>query len=298
MKPVAKWSRRNLMKLGVMSAGIPMASSALLPRAEAAPIPGDKGGPHGAMASLKSGLQMYYREDWLGAPWMDGEPAVFLHGALENGDIWWGWVPRMAQRYRVYRPDLPGYGRSNAPTNFEWTPTNYAKVISEFLDAIGVSSAHIIGAKTGGALAMQFAASYPQRVRSLVVASGPFGPVDSKMESAPMSLRLGTHASKEEMDYFEMLRQVTPAATKTGLRPMLTGLNLDNVLPQISARTLIITSDRSALQSVETVVKYQPKIPNSRLLVLTSDAYHVAVANADECVTNVLNFYDEAKRPA
>jgi hypothetical protein len=44
------------------------------------------------------------------------------------------------------------------------------------------------------------------------------------------------------------------------------------------------------LQSVDTVLRYQPKIPNSRLLVLTSDAYHVAVANADECVTNVLAF--------
>jgi len=32
--------------------------------------------------------------------------------------------------------------------------------------------------------------------------------------------------------------------------------------------------------------------------VFTSDAYHVAVANAGECVTNVLAFLDEAKRPA
>jgi hypothetical protein len=53
-------------------------------------------------------------------------------------------------------------------------------------------------------------------------------------------------------------------------------------------RTLIITSDRSAVKSVDTVLRYQPKIPDSRLLMLTSDACHVAVANADECVTNVL----------
>jgi hypothetical protein len=42
---------------------------------------------------------------------------------------------------------------------------------------------------------------------------------------------------------------------------------------------------------------YQPKIPHSRLLVLTSDAYHVAVAKADECVTNVLAFIRETKQP-
>ena len=79
---------------------------------------------------------------------------------------------------------------------------------------------------------------------------------------------------------------------------MVSANNLESLLPKIAARTLIITSDRSALQSVETVLRYQPKIPNSRLLVLTSDAYHVAVANAGECVTNVLAFIEETKHQA
>jgi 3-oxoadipate enol-lactonase len=248
------------------------------------------------MAALRSGLQVYYREDWLGAPWLDGEHVVFLHGNLEIGEIWYGWVPRMAQRMRLYRPDLPGFGRSKAPPNFDWSLANYAKTVSDFLDAIGADSAHIIGAKTGGAIAMQFAATYPQRTRTLVVASGPFSPVDPKIESSAQQVRLGSAASKEEMEYFDKLRDATAPETKSGLRPILSGLNLDKLLPQISAHTLIITSDRSALQSVEMVLRYQQKIPNSRLLVLASDAYHVAVANADECVSNVLAFIDEGKR--
>ena len=56
----------------------------------------------------------------------------------------------------------------------------------------------------------------------------------------------------------------------------------------------VITTDRSALQPVESVLAYQRRIPNSRLLVLQSDAYHVAVAKADECVSNVLEFITEA----
>ena len=79
---------------------------------------------------------------------------------------------------------------------------------------------------------------------------------------------------------------------------LLSGIDLDSVLPKIQAPTLVITTDHSALQTVETVIRYQPKIPNSRLLVLTSDAYHVAVANADECVTNVLAFINDSRQPA
>jgi len=204
----------------------------------------------------------------------------------------------MAQRFRLYRPDLPGFGRSKAPANFEWSLANYTKVVADFLDAVGAPAAHIIGAKTGGAIAMQFAATYPKRTRSLVVASGPFSSVDPKMESASQQLRLGSAATREEIAYFDKLKDETSPETRRGLQTILSAINVESILPKILAPTLIITSDRSALQTVETVLRYQPKIPNSRLLVLTSDAYHVAVANADECVTNALMFMNQTKPTA
>jgi len=145
---------------------------------------------------------------------------------------------------------------------------------------------------------MYFAATNPQRVRTLVVASGPFSSVDPKMASSSQQVRLGSAASKEEMEYFDKLRDATSMETKRAVQSMNSSFNLDSLLPQISAPTLIITSDRSALQSVETVLRSQTKIPHSRLLVLTSDAYHVAVAKADECVSNVLAFIQETKQQA
>lgn len=145
---------------------------------------------------------------------------------------------------------------------------------------------------------MQFAANYPQRTRTLVVASGPFSSVDPKTENSSQQVRLGSAATKQEMAYFDKLRDATSAETRRGIGTILSTIHLDDLLPKITAPTLIITSDRSALQSVETVLRYQPKIPNSRLLVVTSDAYHVAVANADECVTNVLAFLQDVKTPA
>jgi pimeloyl-ACP methyl ester carboxylesterase len=283
------------MQLGMASAGIPLVAQALAPAAKAQTKLSDNGG---STVSVSPGLQMFYREDWLGAPWLDSEPVVFLHGNLETGEVWYGWVPRMAQQFRLFRPDLPGYGSSTVPADFEWTMANLAKVVANFLDAIGVQSAHIVGAKTGGALAMHFAATYPRRTRTLVVASGPFAPVDPKFENASQQVRLGSAASKEEIAYFDKLKNETSPATRRDIQKVLAAINFDNLLPRIAARTLIITADRSALQSVETVVHYQSKIPHSRLLVLTSDAYHVAVANADECVSNVLAFIKEARTPA
>jgi pimeloyl-ACP methyl ester carboxylesterase len=296
-----KTTRRSLVKWGLASAALPIVADALTTPAEAQPAPMDvteSGGSTTATVTLRSGLKVFYREDWLGAPWLDGEPVVFLHGAVELGDVWYGWVPRMAQRYRLYRPDLPGFGRSKAPADFEWSFANYMKFIVDFMDAIGVPSAHLVGAKTGGALAMQFAATYPQRVRTLIVAGGPFSSVDPKFDGAPQSLRLGTAASKEEMDYFDRLRDKTETVSRRQISTLVSKFNLDPILPTISAPTLIITADRSALQSVEKVIASQPKIPNSRLLVLTSDAYHIAVAKAGECAANAVTFIEEMKQKA
>lgn len=110
--------------------------------------------------------------------------------------------------------------------------------------------------------------------------------------------RLGSAASKEEVEYWNKMMSAMSPQTKIGIGKVSEALNMEGVLPRISAPTLVITTDRSVLQSVETVLEYQKKIPNSRLLVLPSDAYHVAVAKADECVTNVLSFIKETRQRA
>jgi 3-oxoadipate enol-lactonase len=283
------------MKWGLASAGLPVVLETLEPWAGAQAKPDVSGERGGSVVGAGSGLQMYYREDWLGAPWFAPEPALLLHGNLETGAVWYGWVPRMAQQFRLFRPDLPGFGRSTAPANFTWSLAHYAEVVANFLDAIGIQSVHLVGAKTGGAIAMQFAATYPRRTRTLVVASGPFRSVDPRTEFSSQKVRLGSAASPQEIQYFNELRDATHPETKRGIASMISAINLDSLLPRITAPTLIITSDRSALQSVETVLRYQPKIPNSRLLVLTSDAFHVAVAKADECVANVLSFIQQTE---
>ncbi|MBZ5641790.1 MAG: alpha/beta hydrolase [Acidobacteriia bacterium] len=282
------------MKWGLAVAGLPALSEGMGLNAEGAAIPEQTRERGGSTILLKSGISAYYKEDWLGAPWLNSDPVIFLHGNLETSAIWYGWVPRMAQRYRLFRPDLPGFGGSTAPANFEWSLAGFAKFLADFLDAMGIQSAHIVGAKTGGAIAMQFAASYPQRTRTVVVASGPFNALSPKTENNSQQLRLGSAATSEEIAYFDKLREDMRPETKRQMETLLAAINVEDLLPRISARTLIITSDQSALQTVETVLRYQPKIPNSRLLVLTSDAYHVAVANAEECVTNVLAFYQQA----
>jgi pimeloyl-ACP methyl ester carboxylesterase len=252
-------------------------------------------------ASNTSAEDFFYREDWIGEPWRKPETAVLIHGNEESSIVWYAWLPRMAQQFRVVRPDLPGFGRSRIPAGLEWSLPSLANFVAHVLDKAGVGSAHIIGAKTGGAVAMQFAADYPARTRTLVVASGPASPPEHFNPSdVPQLDRLGSAASKEMVDYWEHMFATAPEVTKKGIATALSKLDLarDGVLQRIKAPTLVMTSDRGNLQSVETVRRYQMLIPNSRLVILRSDAFHIAAANAEECVTNVLAFIKEAGQRA
>jgi pimeloyl-ACP methyl ester carboxylesterase len=241
----------------------------------------------------------FFRDDWFGEPWREPETVVLIHGALESSVVWFAWVPALASDYRVLRPDLPGCGLSTVPEGFEWSFPSLARYVASVLDKAGVDSAHIVGAKTGGPIAMQFAADFPARTRSLCVVSGPAS-VISIANPSPVAQkdRLGSAASAEMIAYWNTMEAAAPQAGTAGLNAALSNFDLerDGVLQRIEAPSLIITADRSALQSVEKVRKYQMAIADSRLVVLQSDAYHIAVANPRECIANVLAFIRERAR--
>ena len=285
-------SRRDVLHLGCATAATLGASAVM---GGLAPV---RARAQGGPARNAPAEELSYREDWFGEPWRKPEVAMLIHGNDESSVVWFGWVPRMAQEFRLLRPDLPGFGRSKVPAGFEWSLPSLATFIARVLDKAGVESAHIIGAKTGGAIAMQFAADYPARTRTLAVASGPASVIKVTNPSPiPQRDRLGSAASKEMVEYWNNMFGTAPEEGTKGLRTALSKFDLarDGVLQRITAPTLVITSDRSALQSVEKVRQYQVLIPRSQLAVLNSDAYHIAAANADECVTTVLAFIKESR---
>jgi pimeloyl-ACP methyl ester carboxylesterase len=239
----------------------------------------------------------FYRDDWFGEPWRKPEAVVLIHGALESGIVWYAWIPGLAKEYRVIRPDLPGCGLSTVPAGFQWSFAGLAAYVASVLDKAGVESAHVVGAKTGGPVAMQLAADFPRRTRTLCVVSGPASVISLINPSpVPQKDRLGSSASAEMIEYWNSMGESSPKAGTEGLNAALSDFDLerDGVLQRIEAPSLVITADRRALQSVEKVRKYQMAIPNSRLVVLRSDAYHIAVAQPDECLAHVLAFIRES----
>jgi len=290
-------SRRDILHFSCGAAaalGVAAAADAL------GPVPGIAQAKPAGNASTDD---FFYRDDWFGEPWRKPETAILIHGNAESSIVWYAWMPRMGQEFRVLRPDLPGLGRSQIPAGFEWTLPSLAAFVAHVLDKAGVDSAHIVGAKAGGGIAMQFAADYPARTRTLSVVHVPFVERDRNISTpsfAPQSARLGSSVSKEMVDYWANMFATAPEIPGKGLVTAVAKSDFvrDGVLQRIKAPTLLMTADRGQAQSVERARQYQTLIPNSRLVVVQSDGYHIAASNAAECVANVLAFIKEAGRKA
>src|SRR5207249_3326097 len=89
----------------------------------------------------------YYEDDYFGEPWVEPEVVMLVHGVAESGRAWTCWVPHLARTMRVLRPDLPGFGRSAMPpAGYRWSVPAFAAALRDFLDAVGVQRAHVVGA--------------------------------------------------------------------------------------------------------------------------------------------------------
>ncbi|HZS05575.1 MAG TPA: alpha/beta hydrolase [Blastocatellia bacterium] len=99
-----------------------------------------------------------------------GEPIVFAHGLLVNGELWRKVVPLLAGRYRCIVPDWP-LGSHEEPMNADadLSPPGLAKLIADFLVALDLRSVTLVANDTGGAISQLVATGHPERIGRLVL---------------------------------------------------------------------------------------------------------------------------------
>ena len=102
-----------------------------------------------------------------------GPPVVLLHDYLSSQIEWEEVVPRLARRFRVIAPDLPGFGESEKPpaSRYAYGLDAFAESVADLVAAIGVGRISLCGHAMGGAVALTLAANHAHLVEKLVLAS-------------------------------------------------------------------------------------------------------------------------------
>ena len=135
----------------------------------------------------------------------DGPPLILLQGGIECGGAYWAPViPRLAERYRVIVPDLPGLGESSP------LPRLDAPSFAAWLDALIRVACHerptLVAHSLGGSLSAGFAADHGSLVRRLVIYAAPaIGPYRMPLELRVTAVRFMLRPTERNAERFDRL---------------------------------------------------------------------------------------------
>ena len=116
------------------------------------------------------GLKLFYRE----AGPRDAPALLLLHGFPTSSHMFRNLIPRLATRFRVIAPDLPGFGFSDAPPReaFGYTFANLARTIERFTDSLRLSRYALFVFDYGAPVGFRLALSRPDRVTAVISQNG------------------------------------------------------------------------------------------------------------------------------
>jgi pimeloyl-ACP methyl ester carboxylesterase len=97
-----------------------------------------------------------------------GPAVILLHGYAETSRMWRPLIPRLAAKFTVIAPDLPGIGDSDIPPS-GLDMKSAATRIHRLVQALGIEKARVVGHDIGLMVAYAYAAQFPNEVEKLVL---------------------------------------------------------------------------------------------------------------------------------
>ena len=86
-----------------------------------------------------------------------GQPILFVHGTPTFSFDWRHLIAALSPRYRCVAPDLLGFGHSERPRDFPYTPEAHAAVLAEFVERVGLTGFTLVVHDYGGPIALPLA---------------------------------------------------------------------------------------------------------------------------------------------
>jgi pimeloyl-ACP methyl ester carboxylesterase len=214
---------------------------------------------------------------------VSGSPIVLVHGLGGRSEDFSNLTPYLEKSgYRVYAPDLLGFGQSEEPADASYSISDQADLIENFFDAMGLKQTDLAGWSMGGWIAQKVAVDHPERVSRLIL-------MDSAGLTVPPSwdTRLFTPTTPAELNQLEALLMPHPPAmprfvandilrisanyswvVKRALASMLSAKDvMDDGLPTLKMPVLILWGQLDRITPLSEGEAMHDLIPQSRLVV-------------------------------
>ena len=202
-----------------------------------------------------------------------GQPMVLLHGNGEDSSYFVHQIAHFSKSYRVIAIDTRGHGQSPRGEG-PFAIKQFAEDLKDFLDAINIAKAVILGFSDGGNIALEFALKYTERVEKLILNGANLFPSGVKplyqwpIEVGYRMAKLFSNKSEKAKQNAEML----------GL--MVNEPHIDpSELARLTMSVLVVAGTKDMIKESHTRLIYK-SLPNAQLAFVEGDHF-VANKNAE-----------------
>jgi pimeloyl-ACP methyl ester carboxylesterase len=206
----------------------------------------------------------------------EGSPLLLLHGGANDWTDWKLNIGSLSQCYRVYAPDLVGYGLSDGPED-EYSMDYFVDFLYNFTQALELKRANLAGYSVGGGIALGFALRFPGRVEKLVL-------VDSTglgKDISPLGRFIGTLGA--------LVRRIRGQRALPHLKGTERVVFLDR-LPEVQTPTLIVWGKKDIYVPVAYAHLAHKLLANSHLHVFSRSGHAPHKERTQEFNQLVLDF--------
>jgi pimeloyl-ACP methyl ester carboxylesterase len=236
-----------------------------------------------------------------------GQPLLFLHGVqgVQPGDPL---ITRLAERYHVIAPRLPGFGESSGSENLnDLHDLIYYEL--DLLDTLGLRDIPVIGHSLGGMVAAELAAVQPERISKLVLIApmglwNPSYPVADFFAMSPKALAAATYhdpdstvaqmASRPPEDneaYIAfMLERAKSLATAAKYLWPIPNRGLNRRLHRVTAPTLLVWGESDRIVPPQYAQDFQAAIGNATVATIPAAGHLPQIEQPDRLAEQVLAF--------
>jgi pimeloyl-ACP methyl ester carboxylesterase len=241
-------------------------------------------------------LHVKVYEPHVGSDELQLPPILLIHGYASSGDMNWnrsGWTSALTAAGRlVITVDLPGHGLSKSPEDdYEYRPSTICGTFSKILQVILQQHApvrelgpavDVVGYSLGSRLAWQFAATYPELVRRLVLGApsrhDPFADFDH--EAADLHLTTGQSPTDSTTAEFLRMGQIGAGNSISELMRMIRQFQLEPFAPADAvpqSPVLFVAGDSDPL--AETMPELAALVPSPEIIWIPSRNHTNAVSS-------------------
>jgi 3-oxoadipate enol-lactonase len=233
-------------------------------------------------------------------------PVLVLSPSLGSSlDMWEPQSTALKDRFRVVRYDHRGHGRSPVPPG-PYEMADLGEDVVRLLDRLDVAAAHLCGISLGAMAGMSLAGTHPDRVRRLVLCcTAARMPAPEAYGQRAAAVRAnGTAAIAPDIvsrwvtpgfaaahpEVVKRLQAMVAASPDEGYAACcqaIQRMDLRDLLPRISAPTLLIAGAEDPATPPEHAELIAAKIPDARVEVL-SPAAHLASIEQPDTVSRLI----------